>query len=828
MDRIRHLIENLLKDQRIIFWYDAEGEFKLEIWTLDIPDVEVIYVDNNEFGVKYRILVEEPKKKFLLYFDHAKPDIKEDWLADVRLANAELHIDKASFVLSDLELGRENSELIREYEFFFKSTNRVDKLKGLLTKGDSQNKIRLKMTAVCCNCEPHRDEVLMSLFAEQASETRQSIELLKKCALDKWIWQQLKALFGYDNHEPTIKDFIIVLFNYAYRETFNEQKILDSEAILLLKRFKDNIRYKKAFRLLSGRCSDWLSMERNLIKRDIRELMNTDYFELIEKKILSELKQSILSGRSSEAEIEKVIHQRMQSHWFEDYQHEYNALNNAVHLLNLIRITNLRLHSFEEALANYQSSWFYFDFYYRKFIFHYQKAVHTDLLSKLYEEIENRYQNDYMFPLATAFSEQLKGLTRYESSQYSMQMNFWQKQVNPYLDAGKKICVIISDALRYEIGAELMSMIRQEDRFEAELHCCLAMLPSYTQIGMAALLPHQNIRLGDEGKGKVYIDGQNSSSEFRQKILSTHAKALALKADYVLNMSSMESKQIFRNHQVIYVYHNLIDAIGDDTTTETKVCEAIETGIEELILIVRKLTSGNATNIIITTDHGFLYQHKSLSECDFMSESSIHGEILYKQRRFIIGKNLHTESNMMHFTSQQLGLDGELDVLIPMANQRMRLQGSGSRFVHGGASLQEIMLPILKINKKRVSDVEWVEVDIISNGERIISTGQLVIRLYQREPVNDKKQPLTLKIGIYTEAGKLISEEKTVPFDFTSENPRDREFQCSLLLSKSADDANEQNVIVKLEKLISGTSRYQEYKRSEYTLRRAFMSDFDL
>lgn len=42
---------------------------------------------------------------------------------------------------------------------------------------------------------------------------------------------------------------------------------------------------------------------------------------------------------------------------------------------------------------------------------------------------------------------------------------------------------------------------------------------------------------------------------------------------------------------------------------------------------------------------------------------------------------------------------------IPKSINRLRLKGSGSRFVHGGATLQEVVIPVISINKKRQSDV---------------------------------------------------------------------------------------------------------------------------
>ena len=52
--------------QRIVFWYDAQREFRAEFEFLMLPEVEKIELANNEFGVKYRVLREQPEQKFLL------------------------------------------------------------------------------------------------------------------------------------------------------------------------------------------------------------------------------------------------------------------------------------------------------------------------------------------------------------------------------------------------------------------------------------------------------------------------------------------------------------------------------------------------------------------------------------------------------------------------------------------------------------------------------------------------------------------------------------------------------------------------------------------
>lgn len=102
---------------------------------------------------------------------------------------------------------------------------------------------------------------------------------------------------------------------------------------------------------------------------------------------------------------------------------------------------------------------------------------------------------------------------------------------------------------------------------------------------------------------------------------------------------------------------------------------------------------------------------------------------------------------------------------------RLRLSGSGSRFVHGGASLQEVVVPVI-INKKRQSDTTAVEVDILSGSNSLITTEELAVSMYQRTAVTEKIQPRLLRVGIYNQAGELISDSREMTFDLRSENPR--------------------------------------------------------
>ena len=418
---------------------------------------------------------------------------------------------------------------------------------------------------------------------------------------------------------------------------------------------------------------------------------------------------------------------------------------------------------------------------------------------------------------------------QWEADDVLHQQQFFAERVQPHLERKGKLFVLISDALRYEVGQELQSLIRQEDRFEAELSPMLASLPSYTQLGMAALLPHQRLILAEDGSGDVLADGFSAKgSENRARILAqaVPASAVVLAKD-VLDMGREDTRALVRDHEVVYVYHNLIDKVGDTRDTEERVFAAAEDTLAELIQLIKRLVNANASHVLVTADHGFIYQHQPLQESDFVSSAPEGGQALYTDRRFVLGRGLREHDSFKTWQPQQLGLEGDLQVQIPKSIQRLRLKGSGSRFVHGGATLQEVVIPLISVRKKRQSDVGKVEVEVVGGGGKLITTGQLGVMLYQTEPVTEKRQPRRLRIGIFTPAGEAVSDLHELLFDRDSNNPRERELAVRLILSRQADALSNQTVELRLEEPVEDTSHYSRYQTLHYTIRRAITGDFD-
>jgi len=831
-DRINQALSRLFDKHRIVFWYDTKQELRSDYDAISIPNVEKLEIANNEYGLKYRILREAPEQKFLLYKEGTQPEDLDNWLLDVQLAHGEFRTDQVAIWLSELELDFQRAEVVEAHAEFFQAIKRREALRKWLESSspDSDRQLRLKMLAVCAGSEPRMDSVVETLLQQLAEERDDGIRLIERCGLDSFLWEQLTRFYGYEASEPSLRDFVIELFKSCYAMGTDGDVKLTGDALVFLKRWKDSRQFEQGFETLSAECAEVLGIEQDLGKRDFRDLVELDYFRLIDQKIISDLVRAVVGRTVTSGDVALWVRQRRQGHWYGEFRHLYEAIEFAARFVQMLGEARLTMDSLSEGVQRYSRTWFQLDQLYRKFTYHVRMSGQASLMGELSEQVENLYSNNYLLKLGDGFQVHVDAAPRWEADPVVQQKAFFEHWVRPYLRKDKRICVIISDAMRYEIGDELLGLIRQEDRYSAELEPALSTLPSYTQLGMAALLPNKSLAIADNDTGTVLVDGQSSQGTVnRTKILQAalDGRGQAIKAEDFMQLNRDDSRELLKGNDVLYIYHNRIDHTGDKMHSEGQAFEAAEQTLDDLIRLIKKLTAANANNLLITADHGFIYQNRELDESDFLGDAVSGDDIRYRDRRFVLGKGLSASPAFHHFSSEQLGLDGDMEVQIPKSINRLRLKGSGSRFVHGGASLQEVVIPVLKVNKKRQSDVSAVEVDILRGASSVITSGQLAVTLYQSGPVTEKVQPRHLRAGIYTQSGELISDSHELSFDLTSENPRERELQVRFVLSRKADEANGQEVFLKLEEQHAGTSHYKDYRSLRYLMRRSFTSDFD-
>ena len=830
MSKIEQALSRLFEQHRIVFWHDPQRELRADYEAVQLKGIIKREVDCDQFVVKHLVLREEPNQKFLLYFHGPQPEDLDNWLLDVQLAHCVFRASQTSIIGSELGLSPDLLPTVEKHAVFFDAKARIEALRRLLKNDETPEGLQMILLAVSTGTDPSLESVLESLLAELAVGQDDKLRLIMRCGLDEVLWAQVAARYGYESSSPSIRDFAMALFKTGYANALQQATDLGDEAIVFLRHWKDSIRHREAFEPLSETCARDLSIEQDLQDRDYRDLLDLDYFEVIDQKILTSLVRDVEAKTIDLRECQRVVRTRRSGHRPDHYKHLYGAVEAAAQLLYGIEAADLRIASLSDGIRKYSSAWFRFDQLYRRFIFHCRKESRIDLVRNLAEQVENIYANNFVLGINEHWQHLVDESDTWDAPGIPNQRGFYARWVKPFLDQDKKVFVIISDALRFEIADELLSRIRQEDRYEATLDVMLGSLPSTTQIGMAALLPHKQLTLSTEAKSEILVDGVSpAGTAGRAKILqqALQGQATAIQAEAFLQMDREEARDLTRSHQVVYIYHNQIDAVGDKKDSEKRVFEAVDEALDALVLIIKKLAAANASNFLVTADHGFLYQHREIDESDFADSVKDSGNATYRGRRFIVGKHLPEHASLRTFTAAEVGLDGDVEIQIPKSINRLRLKGSGSRFVHGGASLQEIALPVLRINKKRQSDVRQVGVDILAGESSVITSGQLSVKFYQTEAASEKVQPRALRAGIYTADGVLITDLHELVFDHASDSAREREKVVRFILTREAESANNQPVELRLEESIQGTTHYKTYRTATYQLRRSFTSDFD-
>lgn len=845
-NRIQQALARLFECHRIVFWYDDKKEFREAFESLEMEGVEKAEIQSNEFTLKHRILREEPKQNFLLYCEDKEPEHLNNWLLDVQLHSAVFRTDQSAIWLNEMNLPSDFADVVTEHEAFFdagrapkQAETRKQKLLALLQPDDLKQHVRLKMLAVCADlhqlADVRLDVICENLFDELVEDSQPRFALIERCNLTGVLWEQVERHYGYISETPSVKDFSIELFKSCYALSITNPKAsdkaaLNNDALVLFKRWKDSRKHEDVFESLSGTYAELLDIESDLNNRDLRDIIEMDYYRLIDQKIIVDLVNAVSQRTLSEGEVIKYCRERRQKHWYGAFKHLYTAVEVASQFLSALDTVQLNMSNSSDAVHGYVRHWYKIDQMYRNFIHALKSSGQMTLLNNLVDTVENLYTNHFLSPLATQWQGQVDAMDKWSVPDVIPQRQFYSHWVKRYSNRGSKICVIISDAFRYEAAEEMIGLINGEKRYQASLSHMLSSMPSYTQLGMASLLPSNGGEFTiSDSDGSVSIGGVSTQGTAnRDKLIKAALgdTACAQQAKSILDMTQSEGRELFKNHDVIYIYHNRIDHAGDKMQSEGEAFDATERTFNDLMILIKKLATYNATNILITADHGFIYQNKPLDESDFLSADAS-GEVHYRDRRFLLGKGLSAPDSIKVFSPEQLGLSGDVHAAIPKGIQRLRLSGSGSRFVHGGASLQEVIVPVISVNKSRQDDVAVVEVDILRGGVNKITTGQLSVTLYQTEAVSDKLKPRILRCAIYTVTGQLISDEHIFVADLASENPRERENRLQFLLTQEADQANNQEVILKLEEQVDGTNHHREYKHMTYKIQRSFTSDFD-
>jgi uncharacterized protein (TIGR02687 family) len=830
MNELERALTKLFDKHRIVFWYDANQELRKDYDEVWLPGIEKIEIEGNEFWLKHHVLREKKTQKFLIYHAGPQPKDEDNWLLDVLLAQGQFKADQISIWLNELDLKPSDWDFVQAHEVFFKKVEQRAQFRTLW-KNHEENGVSKEriMLSICLDSGSvlTLEEMMTILLAEAAKGESHLFERIKKIGLENYFWAQTERVWGYQSEQPSVKDFAVSLFKSCYALELNQPATMKADSLSFIQRWKDSIRFGESFEHFSHMSAGILGTKDDLHHHDLSALIEMDLFEEIDRHIIKSLIDQVNNRTLSGGDANSVVWRRRKSPWFDKYKDEYQAIQYAAQFFSLLGQVHLETSDPADMVAQYTKSWSKIDLLYRKVIFHAHQSGQISLLQELLNQVENQYVNRYVLTMNDNWQQAINSLHKWKIDGIQSQDKFYDVWVKPYVEQKTRLVVIISDALRFEIAHELGELVEGLKGFETTLDAMMTLLPSYTQLGMAALLPHETLEIKPDGA--VLVDGKPSNGvENRGKLLSAFhdQMATAIKADVLIGKNRDEIRDLMRENPLLYVYHNYIDSVGDKRESENIVFDAVDKSIKDLITMIKRIAKAGVSHIILTADHGFLYQDRVLEESDFAGEDIKSDVVTYKNRRFALGHEIKESSSATKYQARQLGLIGELEIHIPKSINRFRLQGAGSRFVHGGSALQEVIVPVLDIHKAEGRDTPQVNVEIIRGTTNAITSGQISITFFQKEAVSGERLARELRAGIYAKDGTLISDQHDLVFDLISENAEEREVRRRFILYNLAEKYNNQEVELRVEEQAPGTTHFSLYKSAAYQLRKSF-ADFD-
>lgn len=798
--------------RNIIFWYDEEAEFVEDIKDLQLDNAKIIHLGlNNSFHTKYILEKEDTTTNYLVYSCNPKPLPRENWLLDIEKYSGVFSTDKATVIMRGLGVKDETlRNIFKKYIRFFANKERYKRFTSYNSALSTEEQIDIAVLATLCKLPMADFElVLKSILIEEISdENKHVIEIEKFGDIDAF-WNLVEKKYGYHLEEKNLEQLLIMFLitNLSYNledkvpntwTKFVSPKKADS--IVFINHFMNHSVDHEMYEALANHLEEKLNLKQYLKKWEIEDFILCDTFKLFDKEIISWLISNLTKNIGEFERYRKTINRRRTTHWFNKLQNEYNTIYYAMEILRLEQELQktLKGSSAYDMMETYTKGYYLFDYFYRKFYLSYDRINNKDKFSGLVEIIENTYTHWYLEELSIKWASIIQDelIDDIRINGLTPQQEFYTQYISPHIKNDERVFVIISDAFRYEAAKEFTDILNKERRGKVELFFMQGVIPSYTKLGMAVLLPHTTIEVNN--KAEVIVDGINSmGTENRQKILSLCSPdAVAITYKDMKDMKRPEYKDLFDGKKLIYIYHNVIDAIGDAAITDRDVFEAVERTFGELKDMIASLVNNvSATNIYVTADHGFIYRRSSLKEYNKISRSDV--DAVDSGRRFMLTGENKEDQGVLTLPMNYLLKDTNLNVMIPKGVTRFKVQGAGANYVHGGAALQEMVIPVIKFKNIRKDEFKFSKVEVkLTNISRKITNRITFLEFFQVEKVEDKKIPMTLKLYIEDKEGDRISNENIIIADSRSSKPQDRTFKEKFTLKDQPYDRIEKYYLV--------------------------------
>lgn len=818
--------------RRLVFWYDSEAEFADDIDSIVLEKAKLYKLEkDNTFYTKYLLERKEIDTNYLIYAPFPKPEPNENHLIDTISYSKEFHADRASLICVDYGISEEYKPIIQEYIKFFRAKDRENRFRKLEIEHYDKKSIELGiMSAVCKVNAAKFDEVIRAVIVFGTGADNEYMSEIEKYGLEEAFWEECNINYGYYDEDHSLLKLVYTFFVTFLKNSvscdipeqwkcFISSKV--TNIVVLMSNIKNSMIYGTAYNELSSKIADDLSVKDLMKEMPLSDIIGCDVFDNIDRQIIAFLTEQLIH-KNTNAEIgglsiEAICEKRRKLHFGDQYETEYKMLYNASKVMDSIDYKPEN--SILEELKNYADNGNYFDKVYRKFYENYDLLKDRYPYEDLKTLIENIYTNEFLNKVTIKWSELIANADDMDT--LPLQRNFYNKYV-----AGNKerLFVIISDALRYEIGVGLWHKLSEDEKCQAEIEPALAIVPTYTQLGMAALLPHQSLEITENYKDVLVNGKQCKNTAERESVLkAANPRAICLTYEEIKKANRSDLRKRIEGTNLIYVYHNQVDARGDNKDTEDEVFEACEQAVSEIYDLIRRLTEDvSATKFKVTADHGFIYKREKIKESEKISELS--DKVNWKRKRFIItDKDVKAVGIKILSLGKSLKNGDKRKIMVPSGIDIFKSPGGGQNYVHGGISPQEMIIPVISVEtKKGHTETRAASITLVSMLQKITSLFES-FDFIQSEPVGKEVKSTKYKLMFKDNNGNIISNTHTHIADNKEKDSAKRIFTLKFEFAQKEYDSNKKYYLMAYE---DGKEFGEPILKKEVVMDLAFSRDF--
>ncbi|MGB4438744.1 MAG: BREX-1 system phosphatase PglZ type A [Sedimentibacter sp.] len=816
--------------RKLVFWYDDKAEFTEDIDALELVNAKVYHLEkDNQFYTKYFLERLDRTTNYLIYAPFPKPNVRDNHLEDTLLYSKQFFADRASLLTVDLGIDTKYKPVIQKYIKFFGAKDRTQRFYDLEIENFTRETIEIALMSVLCKTRTASfDEVVRIILTDDSLEENKFLAEFEKYDLLAAFWRLCEEQFGYTDVHPTLEKLVITMFvtytdRYIYGELPQSWKSFVSyksgNIIAFLDSLMNNMQYRELYNKISSYVANRLYAATAFEVYNPETLIACDTFAVLDSFIIKWLNERLLNedtgAKLGELNIPAICQERCKKHFGESFKIQYMILENAYYII--IASKHKNQNSFKEIVDQYIASEYMIDSKYRNFYYYYDQLNENTFFEKLRDLVENIYSNDYLATVIYNWNSLM--IKEDMSSVLPMQRDFYNKYIRYSKD---KVVVIISDAMRYEVGHSLFLKLQSDEKCTTKLDAMLSVLPSYTRLGMAALLPHKTLEMTDEYK--VLVDEMPCDDlKQRETILKNYSpNSHCVQFDDLKAMKKDGLREIFTGMDVVYIYHNQIDARGDKLNTENEVFTACKEATDEIYTLIKRLSaSANTYHFIVTSDHGFIYKRDKLQESDKIINGAFKDDFV--NRRFIISEQPIQNDGIVSLSMGKVLNNSDKKVIsFPVSSNVFKVAGGGQNYVHGGSSPQEMIIPVIDVKtEKGHIETHTAQITLVSMVQKITN---LISSLdfIQSEPVSDVVKAASYKVFFISEDNEKISNECIYVADKNDNDPQKRIFRLRFnFKNKKYDKAKRYYLVAYDEK--NGI----EVLRHDVVMDIAFSNNFD-